>query len=157
MREFLAFVYEYVILRFAFHLGSVFAIICNVLVTVRNMIILRPEQRLALLNALRARRNKELAAMIGSELWTQANEIMKNRNNGQTESIILYVIEQCHKSDIVDADQIFNLSYIRIITNIDVFSMDAFSYLFNNDLMLPYAKARHLILSFFAINTLKQG
>ncbi|GEM_PF-6915062 len=118
------------------------------------MIILRPEQRLALLNDLRARRNKELAKMIRSELCTQANEITKNRDNCQTESIIMDVIEQCHKRDIVDADQIFNLSYIRIITNVDIFSMDAFLYLFNNDLMLPYAKARHLILSFFAITKL---
>lgn len=121
------------------------------------MLILRPEQRLALLNDLRARRNNELAKMICDELLSQANEIIKNYDPDKIEQVVFEVIDQCHSRDIVHADQILNLCYIRFITNADVFSMDAFSDLLNDDLMHPYAKARHLIMSFFEINNLVKG
>ena len=121
------------------------------------MLIIQKDQRELLLCDLRGRQAGELAQTIKHELRSQAPDILQSYDEGQIDTTIPEVINRCWAKDIVDEDQILNLCYIRFNTNVDIFSNPAFSYILDEPLMHPYAKGRHLVLSFYSILAMKKG
>ncbi|MFY0574228.1 hypothetical protein ACN28S_07605 [Cystobacter fuscus] len=121
------------------------------------MLKVRASQRAAMSSAMDARRARELADAIHPELRAHAPDVMKVYAEDRAYGTVLDTITQCYARGIRDEDQILNLCYIRFIINADVFTNESFAYILNNGLLHPYAKARHLILSFFAINALSAG
>lgn len=114
-------------------------------------------QRAVLSQAMDARRAQAVAGSIHAELRAQAPDVMKAYTEEQSSSAALDTVTRCYAHGIRDEDQLLNLCYIRCIINADVFTHESFKYMLDNSLMHPYAKARHLILSFFAINAMRSG
>ena len=121
------------------------------------MLKVSASQRAAMSSAMDARRARELTDAIHSELRAQRPDVMKAYAEDVAHGTILDTITQCYARGIRDEDQVLNLCYVRFIINADVFKHESFAYILNNGLMHPYAKARHLILSFFAINAMRAG
>jgi hypothetical protein len=121
------------------------------------MLTISANQRAMLSREVDARRARALADTIFRELCVQAAGTLKAYDKKKAHSIILDVINKCYARNIGNEDQILNICYIRFIINADVFTDAAFSYILDNNLLHPYAKARHLILSFFAINAMRGG
>lgn len=121
------------------------------------MLTVSANQRAVLASAMDARRAHALAGTIHAELRAQAPDVMKAYTEEQSSAAVLDTVTKCYAHGIRDEHQLLNLCYIRCIINADVFTNEAFAYILNNSLMHPYAKARHLILSFFAINAMRAG
>lgn len=121
------------------------------------MLTVSPSQRALLSTAMDARRAKALADTLHAELRERAPEVMRVHDEETSHGAVLDTITKCFAYDIRDEEQLLNLCYIRCIINADVFTHESFAYILNNGLMHPYAKARHLILSFFAINAMRSG
>lgn len=121
------------------------------------MLTLRPDQLTAIADEIATQQNKTLAEAIYLELCSQASDLMKAYDKSASVGIILETIHQCRSFGIIDDDQILNICLIRFSTDADILAMDAFSYVLKNDLMHPYAKARHMILSFFAVTNMTRG
>ncbi|MCP3137835.1 hypothetical protein [Pyxidicoccus xibeiensis] len=121
------------------------------------MLTLSPSQRAMMASQMEARRAMKLADTLQPELRAQAPDLMSAYDKDQAHGTLLDTISKCYAQGIHDEDQILNICYIRFIINADVFTNQSFAYILNNRLMHPYAKARHLILSFFAINAMRGG
>ena len=121
------------------------------------MLKVSPDQRAVLSQEMDAKRILRLADTIHSALRTQAPDVMAPYSEEESSIAVLDTLTKCDAHGIRNEDQLLNLCYIRFIINADVFTNDSFSYILNNGFMHPYAKARHLILSFFAINAMRAG
>jgi hypothetical protein len=119
------------------------------------MLIISASQRAMMSKELNARRARALADAIYPELCAKAKDVLKAYNPQEAQGLILDTVNKCRTRDICDEEQILNICYIRFIIDTDLFSNKAFLYILDNGLMHPYAKARHLILSFFAINAMR--
>jgi hypothetical protein len=121
------------------------------------MLTLRAAQRAMMSREREARRAHELADALYLELSSQAANILNAYSKEEGRSIISNTITRCSARHIHDEHQILNICYIQLIIDADIFSTNAFSYILDNGLMHPYSKARHLILSFFAIKAMSMG
>ncbi len=59
--------------------------------------------------------------------------------------------------DIDDQEQLYDWCVIRIVSKMEFYNMDEFKYILDHNLLVPFAKARHIILIFFTIVGMQQG
>lgn len=75
---------------------------------------------------------------------------------GKLTNDISEAVYAAEKYDIDDPDQLYDWCVIRIISKQPFYDLSEFADILEHPFLSPYAKARHIILSFFAILALQQ-
>lgn len=92
-----------------------------------------------------------------SELEKSSPQLVDPHGRAGASSIVETTLRTAHSQQIFDELQLLNLSVIHLAIGANPLLMDAFSYVTKNSHLHPYAKARHIILSFFAVQNMSHG
>jgi hypothetical protein len=120
------------------------------------MLTIRSEQMQLLRKEVTSYKRKQAVLRIVSQLCLEVPDVMNKYSKEQHFEIVDEVLDSALKFDIDEPEHLLNWSYIRFLSNIPFYNMDAFKEVLEHPLLHPYAKARHVILAFFAIRKLQQ-
>lgn len=119
------------------------------------MLKISAEQLESMRVAMRDLHVKEKTREIEDEMRSKLPEVTENYGEKLTNDIseALYAAER-HEID--DPYQLYDWCVIRIVSKQPFYDMNEFADILDHPFFSPYAKARHIILSFFAIHALQQ-
>lgn len=106
------------------------------------------------LNAFRQSMLKRYVAEVASEIKTKMCSRLPEVTDAYGEPLgndIAEAVRAAERYGIEDSDQIYDWCVVRIVAKQPFYDMEQFVDILDHPFLAPYSKARHVILSFFAI------
>ncbi len=120
------------------------------------MLTISKNQMYALTEDFRRRRREDRIDSLIERIRQQAPDALKSYTGEQARQYAGEAYDAAAKVGVTNLEYILNWAYIRLLTGTDFYNSPSFTDVLEHPFLHPDAKGRHIVLSFFAIQKLRE-